>query len=240
VIRVGVPYYDNYEPARPGLESLDGDKRFEKAYCRGTLIDTARNFIVTGQFCTLKKQEIVDRDFLFIDSDIIFTKADVEHIIALGKDNPVVFLPYKTHANPKEYQCGNWGKYIGVSGMRYPTSSIGRHLIDWCGAGFLFVKREVFQAIEYPYFRYYILDLGEHAVPVGEDFGFCIQLHRAGIPILCDFNHPIGHKQRKKAFYDNSTNNPRIPSTKDEHREGSGDDKSESEQCGIVDHNARG
>lgn len=200
MIRVCTPYYMGYKPAQPGIDSLIGDDRFEAVQRRGTYIAHARNSMITDNFSTLKKQPILDRDFLFVDSDIVFTKDHVEHIVELGKTNPIVFFPYRTHANPELYQCGEWGSVFGTIGMRYPAISQGQQRIGWCGAGFLFVKKEVLEEIDYPYFRDYVLDIGAHSVPVGEDIGFCIQVSNKGIPILCDFNKPVGHTLRTKEY----------------------------------------
>ncbi len=197
IIRVCTPHYNGFEAAKAGLNSLTGDVRFEVVQRQGTIISHVRNSMLTDNSCTLKKQPVLDRDFLFIDSDIIFKKEDVERIIKLGESHPIVFFPYKTQKDPALYQCGFWGPILGTVGARANMSYTVPQIIHWCGAGFLFIKKEVFEKIEYPYFRFYVLDIGNHAIQVGEDFGFAIQVWNK-IPIFCDFSNPVEHVLRRK------------------------------------------
>lgn len=196
MIRVCTPYYSDFNTAKVGLKSLAKDSRFELIQARGSIISNLRNsFITKNVGSSLKKQEIVDRDFLFIDSDIGFSKNHIDRVLELSDLYPIIFLPYITQANHELYQCGTWGKWIGSISGRYPIDTKGIKQVDWCGAGFLFIKKEVFYKIDYPYFRFELLEIGANATQMGEDIAFCKQVHNK-FPIYCDFDNPVNHNLR--------------------------------------------
>lgn len=199
MIRVCIPYYNEFEAVKPGLQEIKDDPEFEVVPCRGTYIGNNRNSCIVKVATDLKKPDIVDKDFLFIDSDISFTKAHIERACAISKEFPVVFLPYRTHADQKVYQCGTWGVSPGLIKERVSITSSGLHKVDWCGAGFLFVKNQVMKDIEFPFFRSYVYEEGDRATQIGEDIGFCVQLAKHNIPIVADFSNPVGHRVREHA-----------------------------------------
>lgn len=197
MIRVLTPYYKSYETIAPILNALDKN-RFQPLQAKGTLIANARNHLVTGTVNnSLKKQPIPKCDFLFIDSDIVCTVEDVEKIVELGKKYPVISFPYPyaTKQESQYYVCGEWNRLVGNVGLKYSTQAKGCHAVAWCGAGFLYIRREVFQALEFPYFRPGVLEYGDNANLFGEDIGFCMELHKKNIPIYCSFDNPVGHEE---------------------------------------------
>lgn len=199
ILRIGTPYYSEFDCVKSSLKTLENrifDFQFETVQIQGTYIAQARNMMVQHSSSSLRKQQIIDRDFLFIDSDISFTYLDIEKIHNLSEKHPVIFFPYITHADHNSYQCGEWRNFTGIIGNKYPIKTKGLKKISWCGAGFLYVKKEIMESINYPYFRSYVMDIGPHSVQVGEDIGFCIQLAEKKIPIYCDFDNPVSHKLR--------------------------------------------
>lgn len=58
--------------------------------------------------------------------------------------------------------------------------------VDGCGAHFFLVKREVLEAIPYPWFQC-------TRDSAGEDFDFCRKVKKAGFKIYADFGLYTGH-----------------------------------------------
>lgn len=76
----------------------------------------------------------------------------------------------------------------------------GLQEVDVVGGGCLLVKREVFEAIPYPWFDY--LSPQHRGKPVTEDVPFCEAVKKAGFPILVDFDVKCGHLTLGEAVYD--------------------------------------
>ncbi len=201
MINICIPYYKEYDAVKPALAELPPNK-YRVSAMQGTLISQSRNSLILGRYNSLMYPAPPKEDTLFIDSDISATVDDIEAICKLGETNPVVFFPYETRKGSNLYQCGEWGQAIGVTGMSYSSHSRGTHNVAWCGAGFLYIKKEVFAELDFPYFYHGVLRYMEHAVNHSEDIGFCIKLHNKGIPILCNFKNPVNHiKEMSKYEY---------------------------------------
>jgi hypothetical protein len=69
--------------------------------------------------------------------------------------------------------------------------------VDWVGGGFVLVRADTFSKIEYPWFHCAVLEDGDYASEMGEDIGFCLKCHKAGIPIYmhCSFLPKLKHEQ---------------------------------------------
>jgi hypothetical protein len=79
------------------------------------------------------------------------------------------------------------------SALRMHERARGRGLegVAAIGLGFCLIKSHVFNAVEKPWFRTEVGDLGE--LKCGEDFHFCNQVRRAGIPVYVDHDIIVGH-----------------------------------------------
>jgi hypothetical protein len=203
-VRVCVPFYQDFYTARSGIiELLHFDKEtFHVEVRQGTYIYALRNSLINDD----KSNELRQLDFgfdryLFIDSDISFT---VDKVLSLlNQDKNIVSGVYRTHNDPSLYQCGEF--YPNNPGQiihRYNAITVGTRKVDWCGAGFLMIKKEVFQNMEYPWFRHHMVKAGTAQREAGEDIGFCINAKKAGYDIWCDFDCEVGHKRRTAESFD--------------------------------------
>lgn len=154
----------------------------------GTVIYENRNKV-------WQKARELNKPVLFVDSDMVFTRKDVEtlerHILdgkdivcgvcVLSEDGhpPAVFKEVKDGFTPTEIQ----DKLFEV---------------DACGAAFVAISAKVVQALENPF---YPLDNPEDGLRYGEDISFCIRAKKAGFKILCDPKVQIGHIKPKTLYY---------------------------------------
>lgn len=159
-------------------------------------IAVGRNLAVKEQSFHIHQTDFDFDYFLSLDSDIEFKSTDVQALI--DRNLPVISGAYKSRANKGKITAG----YFSVYGMPLPEthlneSSIGLIQCDWVGAGFLLIKREVFEKIEYPWFRDEIVKFNYNNIPcaawVGEDVGFCMQCTKRGFPIFVDTDVKVNH-----------------------------------------------
>lgn len=68
----------------------------------------------------------------------------------------------------------------------------GQRFVDAIATGCMFIKREVFDVLEKPYFEFkFSKDM--RAVEEGEDLGFCLKTMAKGIKCLIDYSMACGH-----------------------------------------------
>jgi hypothetical protein len=135
--------------------------------------------------------------YLFVDSDIGFTPQHLTSLLALKA--PVACCPYLRHGSSTDYQVGTFSQPGQIKG-RCTIANRGVHPVDWCGGGFLLVESGVFSRIPYPWFRYGILEMDGMAEIMGEDICFSMALKKANITILCNFDKPVYHRNRKADY----------------------------------------
>ena len=209
-IRVCIPFYSEFESTKPGLLELKACQEHEfyieprqGTYPKGAV----RNHLTTDAGIAQKRNNLVDDGvpgvldfdaFLFVDSDISFTLSDVLKLIEWDKD--IVGSPYRSQGDPG-YEVGLWST-PGRIKSRYPKDMSGIKEVDWIGAGFLLVKREVFEKLQYPWFRHTLVDMDGYQEEVGEDLSFCLLAQSAGFKVYCNFETPVQHRIRNHSDID--------------------------------------
>jgi hypothetical protein len=205
-LRVGVPYPNNGEILPKVKVSLDKlrnakDKDFDVEIFEssGASIACTRNGVVHyPDYARSICQSDFDFDFyMCIDSDIEFEVEDVKKLIAHGKD--IITGAYAHRGNDQLMVAGHYNEIFGLvtEDKFLPWAATGLVEIDWAGAGFLLIKKDVFAKIEYPWFREeitkYIVDGVVYATWAGEDVGFCMAAKKAGYKIWCDCDVKVNH-----------------------------------------------
>ena len=146
----------------------------------------SRNIFITGNANpSLYKPAILDYDYwIFCDSDIEFTEADLKRILSYDKD--IISLPYQLNSKKPAFNAMINGKYL-------PLDTKGLMKVDGCGAGFLKVKKCVFQKM--PAYWFFIDQVEKDGVLsfICEDYNFGKKARRLGYDIWMDFNHPVQH-----------------------------------------------
>ncbi len=196
MIRIVIPFYSEFETVKPGLRAMrESGIPHEVLPSQGADIADNRNAGVNMRRSLAKRQpaDAGFSHFLFIDSDIGFNPEHVRQLLKM--DQAITALPYLTHRPNGEYQAGSLDASGAVT-RRIGIRADGVRAVDFVGAGFLLVRRDVFPRLEYPWFRFGVGERGDTAWNLSEDVGFCLNAKRNGYSIYCDFDHPVYHKPR--------------------------------------------
>lgn len=68
----------------------------------------------------------------------------------------------------------------------------GTDFLDGAATGCLFIKREIFEKLERPYFEFKYDPITRMPIE-GEDIGFCLKMHKLGIKFFVDFSMVCKH-----------------------------------------------
>lgn len=85
------------------------------------------------------------------------------------------------------------GKYGGITMSAVPYS--GTDWVDALATGCMFIKREVLEKMERPYFEFKY-ERETRRITEGEDLGFCLKLHEMGIKCFIDYGLVCKHYKR--------------------------------------------
>jgi hypothetical protein len=168
----------------------------------GAGIGRNRNKIVCNAKSTAKMQarDVFDYDaVLFVDFDISFTPMHVERLLNSGRQ--IISGAYRYKDNAAIIHAGEWGLRPGLIGKNLDARDAGTVRIDRCGGGFLLIAADVFTLLPYPWFRHTIVEVEIggvlNAEETSEDFGFCLLVGQAGLPIYCDTGCMVDHQKTR-------------------------------------------
>lgn len=170
---------------------------YPEQLCQRIFHDAARNGIVEDFLET-------DCDIMWsIDSDIVPPRHVLDLITMHGDKWLAAGAPYPIFmAQPGEAQ-----RQILVTAYKAiephpetkkprlapcPVPEEGTEFVDGLATGCLMVKREVFEKLEKPYFEFKYDEKTRQPI-LGEDIGFCLKLHRLGIPFFTDYGMVCKH-----------------------------------------------
>lgn len=208
LIKVCCPFHSNFDLLKPALRELflckehtflmpdSLSKEQSHGFRQSGVPRWARNHGINDGKSIDKFQKLPDEidAYLMLDTDILFCLDSVLRLIKNDKD--VCVAPYATRSNMLEYECGMFGEIIGDKANKFSVYEHGVKKVDWAGAGFMLIKRPVFEKLEYPWFRQNLIVCGEQQEECSEDIGFCMGLKESGIELWCDFGINIVHAPR--------------------------------------------
>lgn len=169
---------------------------FPDTLCQRIFHDAAREGIV---------QDFLDSDcdmIWMLDSDICPPKHCLDIVTMYGDKWQAAGCPYPVFmAQPGEsfrqlvftlYKC--IGNAPDGSPKLAPSDcpNEGTAFIDGIATGCLFIKREVFEKLERPYFEFKYDPITRQPI-LGEDLGFCMKLYRLGIKFFVDYSMACKH-----------------------------------------------
>lgn len=68
--------------------------------------------------------------------------------------------------------------------------------VDYCGMGFMMVKKGIFESLTYPYFTSEVVHLDENLTDImSEDASFCMKAKEKGFKIFVDPTIEVGHEK---------------------------------------------
>lgn len=139
---------------------------------------------------------------MWIDSDIIFKPEHFEKLLSHDKD--IVAGAYKTADNSTYPIVRKWDEdYFQKKGtfqfLKESQVKSMTELIDvaYTGLGFMLVKKGVFEAIGYPWFRPVFHTIGKCRDFSSEDVSFCLAAREKGFHIYVDPTVRVGHEKRR-------------------------------------------
>ena len=165
----------------------------------------ARNRVAGGDVRRGPKQAPwggeVDYDYmLWIDSDVVFRFEDFQALLAhkvdlvgglyLMADNQ----RYAAVEHMDEALFQEQGEFEFLTPAKV-ESRTGLVPVDYCGFGFVLVRRGVFEKLEYPWFRPITVEICGCAEFTSEDVGFCLMAKKAGLQMMIDPEVVVGHEK---------------------------------------------
>ena len=202
-LKIGIPHAKHGRITDETLQSVRAlggcdDFAVEVVTQQGSNVPRARNAMINGEKSQLVHQKLTGFDFfLCVDADTGFTPDHVRQLLA--HDAGIVSGAYVHKHDASRLVGGWWTKAPGLSLMedRVPLDRTGVFPVDWAGAGFLLIRREVLERTPYPWFTAmevrFRIDGQECAQVVSDDLGFCMKMGAAGETILFDADCRVDH-----------------------------------------------
>ena len=181
--------YNRYWQSQERLDMASVTGLF-KSDIEGQIVHKARNEVVS----TALGEEAWDVAFL-MDDDMVYPPHAIVHAVNQLEKHPEISilsglyferrLPHTPQVYEEAVEPDLRGKYWPVVDYAERAGPDGLLQVDACGAGFLFVRRGVFEKLKRPWFVF--LDR------MGEDFYFCRKARAAGYQVWADVGLKAGH-----------------------------------------------
>lgn len=116
---------------------------------------------------------------IFLDADVLPKKNTLERLMKLDKDIVMGVYPMSQNGNLK-WSVSKEEPFSGIE-----IDDLPRNPFKICSGGFgvTLIKYEVFEALEWPYWKNTFVPGG---IETGEDIYFCDKARKAGYDIWCD------------------------------------------------------
>jgi hypothetical protein len=189
------------EPYRTGeyTYEMDGHTIIDEPRM-GSHIGKLRRTLVNDQKSFAKYQKMDFDGYLWWDSDLGATAEDIRHVLAMvAKYGYNIFcLPYTNHSGTR--YLASLEKARGVEDGHFPLDTRGLQMVHLAALGFSYIAREVFESLEYPWWREAVIPYCDGQEQLNEDYGMCVQArHGPGLwqyQIWADFDRPVRHGKR--------------------------------------------
>ncbi len=138
-------------------------------------IDTARNLLVEGAL------EAGVEYIFFLDSDMVVPPDTLSTLI--GNQQDIVTGMYRERRPPFSWAVGQHRDGRNLWLQETPRTLFK---VDFCGAGVLLVRSNVFREIKHPWFRWITQERDNRRWDSGEDVFFCEKAREQGFEIYAD------------------------------------------------------
>lgn len=202
-LKVGIPFAKHGRITEETLHSVKllgecDDVKVEVVAQQGSNIPRARNAMINGERSNLVRQQLAGFDaFLCVDADTAFTPDHVRQLLA--HELEIVSGAYPVKKAPDTFAAGWFGEVEGISlpSQRVAVDTTGLIEVDWTGAGFLLLRRDALETMDYPWFSgreiSFTSEEGPCAQLASEDLGFCMKARRAGKKVMLDADCRVQH-----------------------------------------------
>ena len=167
--------------------------------CRNNLVRTHPHTQIKS------RREVFDGytyDYMFwIDSDMQWKGEDILRLLKHDENIVTGIAPLGAHQGTcvGKYREEDGKKVVSYYSMRgvleEERNEKGLVEIDFCGFGFIAVKKGVMERIGYPWFQTVIHNHEGNQVATSEDIGWCSRAKEHGFTIYADPEVRIGHKK---------------------------------------------
>lgn len=177
---------------------------FEERECTGTSSFFSRNFLASKGSNKIKQK--LDYDYyLSIDGDMGFTINNIirlikkyEEIKSSGRAIGILGAAYPGRGleNSNKLIAGNFSKVLGHNPLELylPYDAIECIEVDYVGTGFMLIPKDVFESLEYPWFRSYVINVGDENSLTTEDLSICMDVkEKLERTIWCDCSNRVAH-----------------------------------------------
>lgn len=198
-VRVGLPSSRTMSrQSKETFEALEkySEIKFEVVVVSGTHCAHARNISSLADPKQLRgkiKQALPYDYYLSTDDDMAFRPENIERLVEENLD--IVGASYSTREGPSDIIVA---KPFGAKTQEdwLKVYDKGLKEVEWTGGGCILIKKNVFEAMEYPYWRNEVLIDGDEADLSTEDSGFCINARKIGFKVYCDLDNRVAHISR--------------------------------------------
>jgi len=173
--------------------------------CGSSNITSGRNSCIQQVYMHEEEKKTKYDYLMWIDADIIFTFENIVKLLSHKKD--VTCGIYFAKAVPHFPVAGFYDIKKVENGFpkitKEQVTSQKLIEIDWAGCGFLLMKREIIDKLEYPWFDMRVIDLPKEEIRTGgfkikkeilsEDISFCTKIKELGYKIYADTSVLLKH-----------------------------------------------
>ena len=137
-----------------------------------------------------------DYDYmLWLETDMVFKAEDVMKLIEADKD--VISGVYPMGTTSPDAAVAGWypNKRVYIPELKKHAGEIVN--VDFCGLGFLLVKKGIFEDMQYPWFWEMYSEPDENGVItyLGDDFSFCNHVRELGYVVNLHCGVIVGHEK---------------------------------------------
>jgi len=138
---------------------------------------------------------------MWIDSDIVFTPGQFQALLDYDKDiisGLYMMTGGKYFATVKNWDTEHFKKHGSFEFIteKHVQEMNGLTEVAYTGLGFMLVKRDVFESLEYPWFKPLDQKIGNAVDFTSEDVGFCLRVREKGYKVLIDPKIRVGHEKK--------------------------------------------
>lgn len=128
----------------------------------------------------------------FLDSDAVPVRGTIEVLLDYGKDIALVpNMLFDQGLREFKLMAFNDAEKTGTWSLSYPDDETGFREISGSGMSGVLVKREVFETLKAPWFRF--IHAKDGRLLLGEDVYFYRKARKAGYKVWCEFALPQQH-----------------------------------------------